>query len=201
MAPRVRCSDCAITMADSDGARASNSNVRKDHRIGPQATNMCSREIRLMSCEERPSQFPTNHARLTAQTIAATVQNRSAVERFIKALKQNLKIRAFVVTSPTAVKTPVRAALIARLMLRSMPLRSRCGRPMLIRAAPRRTNLFAHRDRVGAARACLLRPARPVQTRTLGLWHGHLDRIGGGLNVNPNRDPSDSPGETPQCVR
>ena len=40
-----------------------------------------------------------------AKTIAAIYKDRWAVELFFKALKQNLKIKTFVGTSPTAVKT------------------------------------------------------------------------------------------------
>ncbi len=46
------------------------------------------------------------------------------MELLVKALKQNLKIKTFVGTSPTAVKTQVWTALITMLMRRFMQLKS-----------------------------------------------------------------------------
>src|SRR5579883_3443376 len=65
---------------------------------------------------------------------------------FFKALKQNLKIKTFVGTSPTAVKTQVWTALITMLMLRFMQLKSRWGWSMSNLVALLRMNLFTHRE-------------------------------------------------------
>ena len=54
---------------------------------------------------------------LGASTVAAIYKDRWAVELFFKALKQNLKIKTFVGTSPNAVKIQVWSALIAILLL------------------------------------------------------------------------------------
>ena len=65
---------------------------------------------------------------------------------FFKALKQNLKIKTFVGTSPTAVKTQVWTALITMLMLRLMQLKSRWSWSMSNLVALLRMNLFTHRE-------------------------------------------------------
>ena len=133
--------------------RASNSNVCKDQVIrfrGPQARKKCPHELRLVSFydeeQKREFQFLTNNFRLAAKTIAAIYKDRWAVELFFKALKQNLKIKTFVGTSPTAVKTQVWTALITMLMLRLMQLKSRWGWSMSNLVALLRMNLFTHRE-------------------------------------------------------
>ena len=65
---------------------------------------------------------------------------------FFKALKQNLRIKTFVGTSPTAVKTQVWTALITMLMLRFMQLKSQWGWSMSNLVALLRMNLFTHRE-------------------------------------------------------
>jgi hypothetical protein len=132
---------------------ASNSNVRKDQVIrfrGPQAKTRCPHELRLVSFydeeQKREFQFLTNNFRLAAKTIAAIYKDRWAVELFFKALKQNLKIKTFVGTSPTAVKTQVWTALITMLMLRFMQLKSKWGWSMSNMVALLRMNLFTHRN-------------------------------------------------------
>ena len=63
-----------------------------------------------------------------------------------KALKQNLKIKTFVGTSPAAVKTQVWTALITMLMLRFMQLKAQWGWSLSNLVALLRMNLFTHRD-------------------------------------------------------
>ena len=65
---------------------------------------------------------------------------------FFKALKQNLKIKTFVGTSPNAVKTQVWSALIAILLLRYLQLKSRFGWSLSNLVALLRMNLFTYRD-------------------------------------------------------
>lgn len=65
---------------------------------------------------------------------------------FFKALKQNLKIKTFVGTSPNAVKTQIWCALISMLLLRYLQLRSRFGWSLSNLVALLRMNLFTHRD-------------------------------------------------------
>lgn len=61
--------------------------------------------------------FLTNHFGLSAATIAAVYKDRWQVELFFKAIKQNLKIKAFVGTSRNAVMTQIWIALITYLLL------------------------------------------------------------------------------------
>jgi hypothetical protein len=91
--------------------------------------------------------FLTNHHGLGASTAAAICRERRAVELFFKALKQNLKTKTFVGTSPNAVKTQIWTTLISMLLLRRYPqLPSRFGWSSANLVAPLRMNLFTHRD-------------------------------------------------------
>jgi len=90
--------------------------------------------------------FLTNHLKLSAATIARVYKERWQIELFFKAIKQNLKIKTFVGTSPNAVRIQVFSALIAMLMLRFMQLRSRFGWSLSNLVALLRMNLFTHRD-------------------------------------------------------
>jgi len=62
-------------------------------------------------------QFLTNHLKWSATTIAAIYKDRWQVELFFKAIKQNLKIKAFVGTSRNAVLTQLWIAMITYLLL------------------------------------------------------------------------------------
>lgn len=61
--------------------------------------------------------FLTNHFDLSAATIAAIYKDRWQVELFFKAIKQNLKIKAFVGMSRNAVLTQLWIAMITYLLL------------------------------------------------------------------------------------
>jgi hypothetical protein len=90
--------------------------------------------------------FLTNHPRLAASTVAAIYKERWQVELLFKALKQNLRLKTFVGTSPNAVKTQIWCALISLLLLRYLQLRSRFGWSLSNLVALLRMNLFTHRD-------------------------------------------------------
>ncbi len=62
-------------------------------------------------------EFLTNHFKLAASTIAAIYKDRWQVELFFKAIKQNLKIKAFVGTSRNAVMTQIWIAMITYLLV------------------------------------------------------------------------------------
>ncbi len=96
--------------------------------------------------QQRTFQFLTNKFDLAATTIAAIYKDRWAVELFFKALKQNLKIKTFVGTTPNAVKIQVWTALISMLMLRFMQLKSKWSWSLSNLVALLRMNLFTHRD-------------------------------------------------------
>lgn len=61
--------------------------------------------------------FLTNNFRLSASTIAAIYKQRWQVELFFKAIKQNLKIKAFVGLSKNAILTQIWIAMITYLLL------------------------------------------------------------------------------------
>jgi putative transposase len=61
--------------------------------------------------------FLTNNFKLSAATIAAIYKDRWQVELFFKAIKQNLKIKAFVGTSRNAVLTQIWIAMIMYLLV------------------------------------------------------------------------------------
>lgn len=90
--------------------------------------------------------FLTNNLKLGASTIAAIYKERWQIELLFKALKQNLRLKTFVGTSPNAVKTQIWSALISLLLLRFLQLSSRFGWSLSNLVALLRMNLFTHRD-------------------------------------------------------
>jgi hypothetical protein len=62
-------------------------------------------------------EFLTNHFQLSAKTIADIYKDRWQVELFFKAIKQNLKIKAFVGRSKNAILTQVWIAMITYLLV------------------------------------------------------------------------------------
>ena len=90
--------------------------------------------------------FLTNKMNLGALTIAAIYKDRWAIENFFKALKQYLKIKTFVGTSPNAVKTQIWTALISILLLKYLQLKSTMGWSLSTLCALLRMNLFTYRD-------------------------------------------------------
>jgi len=100
--------------------------------------------------------FLTNHFKLAANTIAEVYKARWQVELFFKAIKQNLKIHAFVGNSKNAVLTQIWVALCAYLLLSFLKFLSKTGwsAQRIIRLI--QANLFAKRDLM-----VLIRPAPP----------------------------------------
>ncbi|MCF6205158.1 MAG: IS4 family transposase [Methylococcaceae bacterium] len=66
---------------------------------------------------DKTYQFLTNNFKLCAATIASIYKDRWQVELFFKAIKQNLKIHAFVGVSRNAVMTQIWIAMITYLLL------------------------------------------------------------------------------------
>lgn len=62
-------------------------------------------------------EFLTNHFTLSAKTIAAIYKDRWQVELFFKAIKQNLKIKAFVGRSKNAILTQIWIAMVTYLLV------------------------------------------------------------------------------------
>ena len=100
--------------------------------------------------------FLTNHFRLSAKTIANVYKDRWQVELFFKAIKQNLKIHAFVGNSRNAVLTQIWIALCAFLLLSYLKFLSKTGwsEQRILRIL--QANLFSKKDLMA-----LIRPSPP----------------------------------------
>jgi len=130
-----------------------NRNILKDELIeftGYGAREKCPYPLRRIEVYDPQTQevcvFLTNHMDWGATTIAAIYKDRWQIEIFFKYLKQNLKIKTFVGTSPNAVKTQIWTALIAMLLLRYLQICSRFAWSLSNLVALLRMNLFTHRD-------------------------------------------------------
>lgn len=103
--------------------------------------------------------FLTNHFGLAARTIADVYRDRWQVELFFKAIKQNLKIHAFVGNSFNAVLTQIWIALCAYLLLSFLKFQSKTGwtEQRILRLL--QANLFSKKDLM-----TLIRPSPPEYT-------------------------------------
>lgn len=110
----------------------------------------CPRQLRRITYQDPHTGkflvFLTNHMGFAASTIAEIYKDRWQIELFFRALKQNLKIKTFVGTSPNAVRTQIWTALIAMLVLKYLQLRSRLRWSLSNLVALLRWNLFTYRD-------------------------------------------------------
>jgi hypothetical protein len=127
--------------------------VLRDERIrltGPHARQTCPQQLRRIEVRdpetERLLVFLTNHLTLGASTVAAVYRDRWQIELFFKALKQNLKVKTFVGTSPNALKTQIWTALIAMLLLKYLQFKSTYPWSLSNLVALLRMNLFVYRD-------------------------------------------------------
>lgn len=130
-----------------------NRNILKDELIelrGYGAQEKCPYPLRRIEVRDPLTQevhaLLTNHMDWGATTIAAIYKDRWQIEIFFKYLKQNLKIKTFVGTTPNAVKTQIWTALVAMLLLRYLQIRSRFAWSLSNLVALLRMNLFTHRD-------------------------------------------------------
>lgn len=76
--------------------------------------------------QKRVRVFLSNHCGFAASTIAAVDRQRWQIELFFKALKQNLRVKNFVGTSPNALHIRIWTPLVA-LLLKYLQLRTRFG--------------------------------------------------------------------------
>jgi hypothetical protein len=88
----------------------------------------------------------TNHFSFGATTIASIYRDRWQIEIFFKTIKQNLRIKTFVGTSPNALMIQIWTALIAILVLKYLKFRSKFGWSLSNLVAMLRYNLFTYRD-------------------------------------------------------
>ena len=117
---------------------------------GYQARRDCPYLLRRIAYEDRATGkvlvFLTNHLTFGATTIARIYKDRWQIEQFFKAIKQNLKIKTFVGTTPNALKTQIWIALITMLLLKYLQLRSRITWALSNLVALLHWNLFTYRD-------------------------------------------------------
>lgn len=112
--------------------------------------------------------FLTNHFGLSAKTIANVYKDRWQVELFFKAIKQNLKIHAFVGNSRNAVLTQIWISLCTFLLLSYLKFLSKTGwsEQRILRLL--QANLFSKKDLM-----TLIRPSPPpvpIATPQIPLW-------------------------------
>ena len=95
---------------------------------------------------QRETKLLTNHLSFGATTISRIYRDRWEIELFFKVLKQHLKVKTFVGTSPNALKTQIWTALIAVLLLKYLQFCSKCNLPLCRLVALLRLNLFSYRN-------------------------------------------------------
>jgi hypothetical protein len=130
-----------------------NRNILKDRVIqleGYYTRQKCPCLLRRIEVWDKESEeiivFLTNHFEFGATTIAGIYKDRWQIEIFFKTIKQNLKIKTFVGTSPNALMTQIWTALIAILLLKYLKFRSTFAWSLSNLVAMLRYNLFMYRD-------------------------------------------------------
>ena len=112
--------------------------------------------------------FLTNHMGLSAKTIADLYKDRWQVELFFKALKQNLKIHAFVGNSKNAVLTQIWVALCTYLLMSYLRFVSQTAWSVQRIMRVLQASLFANNDLMA-----LVRPPPPTDKSSppqMALW-------------------------------
>jgi hypothetical protein len=149
----TRMKDNARYVAVGERKPPQNRNILKDELIdlaAPLAREKCPYPLRRIEVydpeRDETLVFLTNQLDWGATTIARIYKDRWQIEIFFKALKQNLKIKTFVGTSPNAVKIQIWTALISMLVLRYLQLLSKFPWSLSNLVALLRMNLFTHRD-------------------------------------------------------
>lgn len=93
-----------------------------------------------------PLVFLTNIFHLSAWTVAEIYRDRWQIEKFFRAIKQNLKIKTFVGTSENALQVQIWTALISLLVLRYLMFVAKRGWSMSNLVAMLRHQLFVYRN-------------------------------------------------------
>ncbi len=127
-------------------------NVLSDQAIvlsGHQSNFDCPDPLRLLTVRRDDGsemRILTNNIELAASTISTIYKDRWEIEIFFKTIKQNLKIKTFVGTTPNALKAQIWTALTAILLLKYLQFKSRLEWSFSNLVALVRWNLFSHRD-------------------------------------------------------
>jgi hypothetical protein len=130
----------------------SHGEVITDERIrftGPKSQKRCPDVCRVVTMQKANGerfQFLTNNMSLAAATIAAAYKDRWEIESFFKILKQNLRIKSFLSTSPNAVWTQIWTAVIAMLLVRYLQMKARYNWSFSNLMYFLRMNLLVYRD-------------------------------------------------------
>lgn len=117
------------------------------------------RSVTVRDDDGKSVTFLTNIFHLSARTIGEIYRDRWQVEKFFRAIKQNLRIKTFVGTSENALHIQIWTALIAILILRYLTFLSTFGWSLSNLVAMLRLQLFVHRD----LHAWLNRPFQPPE--------------------------------------
>lgn len=130
----TRLKDNADFMVIEERDIPQNRNILADQVIqfsGYQAQEHCPHALRRVVVwddeNEREIVLLTNHMDFGATTISTIYKDRWQIELFFKALKQNLKVKAFVRTSENALYIQIWTALIAMLLIKYLQFRSKLG--------------------------------------------------------------------------
>ena len=117
---------------------------------GNKAAEKCPHTLRRIAVWDPKNQkeivLLTNHLDFGATTISQIYKERWQIEIFFKALKQNLKVKTFIGTSPNALKIQIWTALIAMLVLKFLQLKSKFSWSLSNLIAMLHWNLFTYRD-------------------------------------------------------
>jgi hypothetical protein len=113
--------------------------VRKDYQL-------LLRLVTINDNDGREIIFITNQLKFGPTTIARIYKERWQIELFFKALKQLLRVKTFVGTSPNALKTQIWVALIAMLLLKYLHVKSTFQWSFSNMAVLVRQQLFVYRD-------------------------------------------------------
>lgn len=104
------------------------------------------RRVTVLDKNGEELSFLTNIFHLSARTVAEIFRSRWEIEKFFRAIKQNLRIKTFFGTSENALHVQIWTALIAILILRYLMFLSTYGWSLSNFVAMLRHQLFVHRD-------------------------------------------------------
>lgn len=123
--------------------------IKQDQTI---LLNNTSSSLRLICSVDQETgkeyHFLTNSFDLKAATIAEMYKERWKIELFFKWIKQNLKVKTFLGTTPNAVLTQLWIALCVYLLLAYLKFRSRLAQSLTQILRLLQLNLFERRDLV-----------------------------------------------------
>lgn len=149
----TRLKDNAAYKVVQNRAVPANSNVLSDQTIcftGPKTSVKYPGQLRRVVVwdekNNREIELLTNHLTFGATTISKIYRDRWEIELFFKVLKQHLKIKTFVGTTPNALRTQIWTALITILLIKYLQFRSKCNLPLCRLVALLRLNLFSYRN-------------------------------------------------------